>query len=494
MTSHSQENAVAAQRIVLTSPWRLGLFVFLLVVGTGFGLVYAYIELFGWVIDLKDEATVRYAYMVLGGVAVLGLLGYIAVVASARPLERVVRGSKAREHAIKRLGKVSDPRDADLDDFEEEPVLVKVVERWAHDVDTASASQLELAAQREALTSLVSSMGEAHPDAGVALDPVYDTPDLQALVNAINEYAQKVGVHAEQRGAANVPAPEPQATPEPAGPSDWDQARHQVTQAVDGLGTAEAELAAFVPEVAQRASQLAASAQRMASTDASGAVAADVVSAIAGAQQNAQQISQLREALETLAEESNKLAITMALQISRLGDSGNELLDTAEDVRSLSTRYQRIAADLRVCETEQASTLSRLQQLAGHGGAVDSSAAQALVTEAMGLDQNAEVLREVLGKLQQPVTALRQLTGVAAPAPVEISAPESTPVVAAPQIAAASEPTPEPTPEPMPEQATAEERVYEIAELGGRPLDGATNDDAREGDVHELQEFGAVEL
>ena len=38
---------MASPRIVVTSPWKLGLFVFLLVVGTGFGLVYAYLELLG---------------------------------------------------------------------------------------------------------------------------------------------------------------------------------------------------------------------------------------------------------------------------------------------------------------------------------------------------------------------------------------------------------------------------------------------------------------
>ena len=475
---------MAAQRIVLTSPWRLGLFVFLLVVGTGFGLVYAYIELFGWRVDLQDQETVRYAYMVLGGVAVVGLLGYIAVVTSARPLDRVVRGSKAREQAIKRLGKISDPRDVDLDEFDIEPVLVKVVERWANDADAASSAQLEVAAQREAMAALVSSMQSNDAEA-VALPPEYETPDLATLVGAINEFAATAARNAEdQVVAATPPAPEPapEAAPVAAAPSesDWDRVRGDVTQAVSGLGQAEAELAAFVPGVAQRASQQAESAQRLASSDASGAVSAEVVTAVSAAQQNAQKITQLRESLETLAEESNKLAITMALQISRLGEAGGEMLDTAEDVRSLSTRYQRIAADLRMCETEQASTLSRLQQLGSHGGAVEAGAAQALVQEAMGLDQNAELLREVLGKLQSPISVLRRLTGVAEPAAVESVAPSAP---------AAPVATPEPAPA-APAVAETDERVYEIAELGGRPIDGPAEDD----DVHELQEFGAVEL
>lgn len=456
---------MAGQRIVLTSPWRLGLFVFLLVVGTGFGLVYAYIELFGWKIDLDNEQTVQYAYAVLGAVAVLGLLGYVAVVSSARPLERVVRGSKAREHAIKRLGKIGDPRDADLDDFEDEPVLVKVVERWAQEIDTASSAQLELASHREAVQAILRSVQEGDAEAGVQLDPAYESPDLQALVSAINDFARSSAQTAGEQAAHDAPAPAA------AGPSEWDLVRDQVTQAVAGLGAAEAELEAFVPTVAQRAGQLADAAQRMASTDASGAVSAEVVQAVGAAQQGTQKIGQLREALEVLAEESNKLAITMALQISRLGEQGGEMLETAEGVRSLSTRYQRIAADLRMCEAEQASTLSRLQQMGGHGGAVDSQAAQALVQEAMGLDQNAELLREVLGKLQNPLAVLRSLTGVPAPAKVEVAA------APAPAIESA----------PVDASPATEERIYEIAELGGQAIEA-------DGDVHELQEFGAVEL
>ena len=464
---------MASQRIVLTSPWRLGLFVFLLVVGTGFGLVYAYVELFGWSVDMKDPETVRYAYMVLGGVAAVGLLGYIAVVTSSRPLDRVVRGSKAREQAIKRLGKVSDPRDVGTEEFDDEPVLAKVIERWASEVEASSVAQLDAASRREAITVLTKALAEAAPGEDVAIAPEYETPELMALAAAIGDYAQAA-------------APEPEAPAPTATESEWDRCREDVASAVEGLGEAEAELEAFVPSIASRAGQLAEAAQRLASTDASGAVSAEVVNAVSSAQQNAEKVTAIREALENLAEESNKLAITMALQLSRLGEAGGEMLDTAEGVRSLSTRYQRLAADLRMCEIEQASTLSRVQQLGGHGNAVDSSAARQLVQEAMGLDQNAEVLREVLGKLQDPLSTLRRLTGVvASSAAVADSAPVPSAPVAPPVPESVDAPS---APAPAVE---SDERIYDIAELGGRPLDGPGGGG---GSVHELQEYGAVEL
>jgi len=470
----SWENAVAAQRIVLTSPWRLGLFVFLLVVGTGFGLIYAYIELFGWKVDLQDAETVRYAYMVLGGVAVLGLLGYISVVSSARPLDRVVRGSKARDQAIKRLGKISDPRDVDLEDFDDEPAIMKVLERWADDAETASSAQLAVAAQREAVSALVTSMRSAD-GADVDLDPEYDDPDLSALVDAINEHARGARAVAEDEAAWSAPqTPVPDETADAAQGPD----RVRLEQAVSGLSHAEVELRTFVQSVAEQAERVARTAHRMAANDSSGAVASGVVGAVSTARQNAERVGELRRSLEVLAEESNKLAITMALQISRLGEPAAEMLDTAEDVRSLSTKYQRIASDLRMCESEQASTLSQLQESAGPGSAVDSSSARSLVQESMVLDQNAEALREVLGQLQQPLAALRDLTGIEAP-----SAP--APAVAASQPAPAFETPVASAPDPAPE-----ERIYELAELGGREVDA----DAADHEVRDLSEFGAIEL
>ena len=453
---------MAAQRIVLTSPWRLGLFVFLLVVGTGFGLIYAYIELFDWKIDLNDAETVRYAYYVLGGVALVGLLGYVAVVTSARPLDRVVRGSKAREQMIKRLGKINDPRDVDLDDFDDEPTIMKVIERWARDAEVASSAQMQVASQREAMASLVQSIQKGGQ---AALDPEHESPDLLALVGAINEHVQEAAVAAEQRGVQGVPAPvpsEPVAAPSATSAPEF-------ASAVRALGQAEAELRDFVASVAEQAAQMAQSAQQLASNDASGVVSTELVQVADAAHENAERLSDLRETLDTLAEESNKLAITMALQLSRLGEAGGEMLDTAEDVRGLSTRYQRLAGDLRVCETDQVSTLSRLKKLAGPGGNVDANAAQALVQEAMVLDQNAEALREVLGQLGDPLAKLRDLAGVSAAV---------DPVV------------PEPVAVAVDHDAASDERIYEIAELGGRELD----DDTPQPPVRDLQEFGAIEL
>lgn len=403
---------MASQRIVLTSPWKLGLFVFLLVVGTAVGLVYAYMELFGASFDLNDEETLKKAYWVLGGVALLGLLGYIAVVTSARPLDRVVRGGRKREHMLKKFGGIQDPRSVDSDEFEEEPALVAVLDRWAAESAVASDAQLTIAAQREAMSQLVAQVRNAGPQ-GVDWNDDQANADLKPLVDAINECIQDTA-----RGSA------------PANPG----LDAPTSEAIADLLACEEELARGISAIGSGAGP---------------------VGGVSGA----------RQQLEQLAEESNKLALTMALQVSRIGEPSSDLLDTAESLRSLSTRYQRLAADLRM--VEQGTP-------AGNGGG----------------SPDAQTLRQVFARMQRSFAVLR---GVKRPAPT----PAAPPSVPAPAAFTAEPPYTEnvvadPTPPistPVAEMAAEQGRIYEMAELGGRALD----DEPRER-VYDMHQFGAVEL
>lgn len=464
---------MTAQRIVLTSPWKLGLFVFLLVAGTGFGLLYAYLELFGGQVEvvvdnlqvldqqirLSGEMTVRDAYLVLGAVALLSLIGYIAVVTSARPLDRVVRGGRKREQALKRLGAVQDPREVDPEDFEDEPQIVHLLERWTIDAQRANDAQLDAASQRETLSRLIAQVRDA-ANAGVMLEASSEDPAVNALVTSINELVEE-----------SVQAAAP---PVNAADSAWNGQRGAIGDAVQQVTLAESELAGFVHSVAQRAGGIAQVAQLLSQSDASGTVT-PVGTAFEGAQTTGKRLTQLRSTLEELAEQANKLAITMALQLNRLGDAGNEMIDTVEEVRTLSTRYQRLVADLRLCENDHVSTLQSLRDAGGNAPASDAAALATLRDEAMVLDQNAEALREVLGQMRVPLAKLRSAVGQAEPPRVEV---------------AAAHPAPFPGPAaPAAPQTATDDHIYEIAELGGHRID---EDEGEK--VYELQEFGAVEL
>lgn len=471
---------MAAQRIVLTSPWKLGLFVFMLVAGTGFGLIYAYMELFGGQIDLRDEQNLRLAYMVLGGVAALGLFGYIAVVSSARPLDRVVRNSRQREQMIKKFGKIQDPRMVDIEDYEDEPALKAVLERWAGQAAEASEARLSQAAQKEALAKLTSQIREKGPDFHPELPE--STPDLDALIDAIKGFA------------AGAPIPVPQASgPAPSGPTRaWAGERSSWHQAAEQLFRHEQELEGFVRSVSEHAAAIAARTENLGKS--SGALPRDAAMAVESLRRNGLRMGKIREASSLLSEEANKLALNMGVQLSREDNANPELMKVADGLRTLSGQYQRIASEVENVRNEQDTALETITTM--ETATMDSSTANALHQQAMALDQHAEALNELLERFRTPMQQIREIAPeVAAAVP-----PLSKPVVPA----AAEEQTrdfqmkrgmaPEPTPVPdVPVGADEDEggRIYEIAELGGREIGPKPTGSGR---VHDLDEFGAVEL
>ncbi len=133
----AEETVVASPRIVVTSPWKLGLFVFLLVSGCGFGLIYGYYEFFGGSLDFQSTEALQNFYLVCGAVAFLGLLGYLAIVSAAQPADRVAHFGRRRRQLMKKASKIDDPTVVDLEEFQDEPTLASMLERWRRDRELA---------------------------------------------------------------------------------------------------------------------------------------------------------------------------------------------------------------------------------------------------------------------------------------------------------------------------------------------------------------------
>jgi hypothetical protein len=445
---------VAAQRIVLTSPWKLGLFVFLLVVGTGFGLIYSYLTLFHGELDLQNPETVKMFYIVIGGVAGLGLMGYLATVTSARPLDRVVRGGKQQQKLMKSLSKIQDVRDADPSDFSEISEIESMVERWQEDAQSAHDARLETGELRQQMAQLQKELDQAQ-----------------------NAQADQV---AAAETVAAIAATSETTSVEPSVEPSVDTGA--VEKAAQVLHAKHRELGNFVESIGDCAADLSQRATPGESTGNS-----DLQGQL---QRNAERLTQVRSSLDDLAEEANKLAITAALQISRLGEGAEEIVGTAEELRSLSTRFQRAAGDLRVCESDQAAA-------AQNAGGATGASPHGLDAIVMVLDQSTEGLSEVLTQIASEIRSLEEWaqdprsaprsTLQSVPQPAPQSAPQSAPqpvesVPAAPPRAAA--------PAPVADSAGAE--VFDIADLGGVILENGQ--DGVEDEVYDLEHFGAVEL
>lgn len=476
---------MAAQRIVLTSPWKLGLFVFVLVAGTGFGLIYAYMEVFGGEVDLRDEATLRSAYMVLGGVALLGLLGYIAVVSSARPLDRVVRNSRNREQLMKKFGKIQDPRMINIDDYEDEPGLKKVLERWSEQAGLASDARLNNASQNEALAQLTTQIRESgaqdfHPRLEES------TPDLDALVDAIKGFATTAVSEPSFEHSAEHDSVLMSIPIMPVDDQNWEGERSTWHATATQLFQCEHELEGFVRSVAEHASEIASRTGNL--SKHSGAFPREAAMALEDMRRNGRRMGKIREASELLSDEVNKLAMALGLHLSRSGETAREFTDVADGLRTLSKQYQRIAAEAEIAENEQAEALDKV--LSMEVSTLDSTAASALAQQAMALDQHAEALGELLGRFREPMEQIRNLApDLAAEAPSMDPLPEKATAPVEAQAPDADDSTRNFGMAARPGSATNGDRVYEIAELGGRELEAQAGDH-----VYDLDEFGAVEL
>lgn len=454
---------MAAQRIVVTSPWKLGLFVFLLVVGAGFGLIYAWIRLFGGELHLDDPAWVKNFYFVCGGVAGLGLIGYLAVITSARPLEGVMRGGKRREKLLRNFGHIETPTDADPEDYDQEPALRNALQRWQDDhllANSAGGLRQAVAHLAERVRSLPSGESLAARDGDV---------ELGQLVAAINDQLSAVPNSAPS-AAPSAGVPQFEAPSAPVAPAAPAAAAQDTWRSVgSALLRRQGQLSQMVHSIRSAAQQLVGG----------GATRVD---------ESAARLGELRQKLEALAEESNRLAIQAALHVSRLGTDNAELVQVTEAIRSVSTRYQRLVPDLRLCEND-------IESMRAGGSSTGAQIAEALEGGASGLQEIADDIQAQIHALSGALNvALEQPSAAVSPMIVDVSVPSrgpSRPVEVAEEVADA------------PQAAEPVDDVMDMADLGGEPVEedvmemdalGARELDAEGEPIYDLMELGAVQI
>lgn len=472
---------MGSQRIVFTSPWKLGLFVFLLVVGCGFGLIYAYLQFFGGSLEFKDERALLAFYAAAGGVALLGLLGYVAVVSAAQPMDRIVSGGRRRSNLLKELSKVEDPREVDTEHFESDPDLGAVVERWrAHRLAGCEAEEA-LQRHREMLSAFVTQLREAAQGGG-AIAAEGAEGAVAALVATTNSLLEEL---------AQLRAQPPAAAPSVGQASD--SLRAAWRDGSDRLRRHQRDVARFAAAIAGNGEQLAAAAvQPSRATRGESRSVSPVVPTVedllldsnlgSTCQRNRERVGTLRQQLETLAEEANALAITAALQVSRMGDHASSLLPLTEQIRNLSTRFQKASADLKLCEYDQEATATQVAGLAqrvvrdwnrvagaaggGQGAAgVDvTQFAGSIGRAAAGLSQLAQALAGDIDRLEGALGdgSVAPLAGDSPAATADLSRPASAPFIPVP---------PPPMAELAPEEQLA--RIHQELFASGSAPSGA---------------------
>lgn len=142
------------------------------------------------------------------------------------------------------------------------------------------------------------------------------------------------------------------------------------TRATRAVHVSLSELAQTVPAIAEQAratSRLATEASRSA-TDG-GAMVDAVISTMAAIQNGARDISEIAEMIDSIAFQTNILALNASIEAARSGAHGKGFVVVANEVRMLSQRSAESASDIRSLVDGTLARLREGSQRSGEAGA-----------------------------------------------------------------------------------------------------------------------------
>jgi hypothetical protein len=338
------------KRPALTSPWKIGFLVSLLLLTVSIGVGYAITRTFGiswnslrfgegsWAFD--QAAFIREMTPLVGLVTVMSLIAYFAVTGAVRRYRSYLDSGLDYKNLMKSLKKIEDLEESRLKSLSDYPelkqFLLKIKSRVSEREKTLDEKEASLITRDGQLTAADHFKADAGvlldaikrgPGDGFSDDLILTSPEMQEIEQAIRQHVSGGGVPS----MASVDGEQLAALKE------------ELIASTDELKATIYDISAemVASQNGAREIELYLGQVKAASDNATGggnpAAAADTVALV-------DRLDQVTAALGGLGEETKGMAINTALQAGA-GESGvSELVKLADDVREIAARFGGIAA------------------------------------------------------------------------------------------------------------------------------------------------------
>lgn len=406
----------------LTSPWKVGFLVALMLVVTGigvsyfisgtFGLRWHWIELGGiapseWKFQL--DAFIDEMVPLIALIALLSTASYLLVSGAVRRYKKFVdSGADYKQvlHSIKTFDDLEDPEL--LESLKQQPELREFLvglknrtaarERQAGERDKRTAASRDVAEAPANLPAECSVLVHAITDNALSGDLGLSIPELKQIEGAVRERLS----HAAQ------PAPAPAREPDPAGAA--------AIAALDGVRGHVQVIrrdADACTDGAHEMEELLATLKQTVDATRNASAGGD------GLGKTAHRMDLIADTLATLGEDTRRIAIAAALNASG-GDTETDPIKVAEDIRTIATRFNGVSQQWK----EAGPVLRSVVDGATKNASATEKQRAALASAATAASSKASLWSERLVALMEQIRGLEQALGIEAPAARPARQPE----------------------------------------------------------------------
>ncbi len=414
----------------LTSPWKVGFLVALMLVVTGlgvsyfitgtFGLKWHWIELGGpspsqWTFSL--DAFINEMAPLVALVALLASASCALVAGAVRRYKKFVDSGSEYKQLLRSIKSFEDLEDEELmESLKQHPELreflmslknrVAARERQSNDRDKRPASSRESAQLPNNLPAESSVLVHAIMEDTISGEIGLTIPELKQIERAVRERLA--------RAAEQARAVEPMRAPEPV--KELDPAGAAAIAALSGIRNQilgvrrDADACA---NGAREMEELLGSLKQAVDNSRDGAAGADGLGKIT------RNMDIIADTLVTLGEDTRRIAIAAALHASG-SDTEGDAIKVAEDVRTIATRFNGVAQTWKETGPALRATVDAIAKGATSSGKRHTTLTSAASTAAA----KASLWGERLVALMEQIRAIEEACGVKSSArPVPAAAP-----------------------------------------------------------------------